>query len=472
MRFKTILGVLLSSIFVLPTVHAQGPICIDGRCQMPLRQQIRRPLWQPFRRQLQQPTWQSIDQTVETPIQRPVIQDSPQPNIQHQEVLPSNTILLSPLQEEVFVRASELEAVARVSAEDHFDQIIKATVRVSVNNVCGSGTIVGRDGQGNAIVLTNAHVAGTSRGRTVNVERWGTDGTSQRGRGSIIASGYGRGMSIDFALLRCNSEFARDVTPVPLAERYPDTSAAVTTYGCPRCEWPSMQVLRMNRSEGQVLTWKPEAIGGRSGSSVIDHTDAGPRVVGLLTWGGNGEGLGQSTPFLLNAMRGRLPRSIQSLPDGVREVDSQDVDNGLVFCVPATTSGEALQIPISSEAAFQGQDDLIDSITEPAPSQPQPDNNPGVGKDDPEPEEITGLGRREVAELLAGGAATGVIILLLIQYGIPFLMAHLRKIREDRGEEPLLTQEQFDELVERLQELARGLAIMETRFERKDGPDK
>ncbi len=58
-----------------------------------------------------------------------------------------------------------------------------------------------------------------------------------------------------------------------------------------------MQVLKLNRAEGQILTWKPEAIGGRSGSSVIDYTEAGPRVVGLLTWGGGGEGLGQSTPF-------------------------------------------------------------------------------------------------------------------------------------------------------------------------------
>ena len=114
-------------------------------------------------------------------------------------------------------------------------------------------------------------------------------------------------MSVDFALLKCSEGFADDVTPIPLADRFPDTNVAVTNYGCPRCEWPSLQVLKVNRAEGQVLSWKPEAIGGRSGSSVIDHTDAGPRVVGRLTWAGGGEGLGQSTPFLLNAMRGQLP---------------------------------------------------------------------------------------------------------------------------------------------------------------------
>ena len=253
--------------------------------------------------------------------------------------------------------------MAKVKAEDRFDQVIRATVRVTVNNVCGSGTIVGRDGQGNAIVLTNAHVAGTSRGRTVNVERWETDGSSERGSGTIIAAGYGRGMSVDFAILKCNSEFARGVTPIPLADRYPDTSVSITTFGCPRCEWPSLQVLQLNRSEGQVLTWKPEAIGGRSGSSVIDHTSSGPRVVGLLTWGGNGEGLGQSTPFLLSAMQGKLPKSIESLPLGVREVACRKPD--MVYQVPATTCGKPLAVPVQiGVSSIQVQEDLIDSITD------------------------------------------------------------------------------------------------------------
>ena len=187
---------------------------------------------------------------------------------------------------------------------------------MTVSGVCGSGTVVGRDGAGNAIVLTNAHVAGTQKGRIVQLERWEQDGTSEKGQGALIASGYGRGMSVDFALLKCNTEFAKDVVPIPLADRFPKTDGGVTTFGCPRCEWPSMQVLKLNRSEGQILTWKPESIGGRSGSSVMDYTADGPRVVGLLTWGGGGEGLGQSTPFLLQAMRGRLPQALERLPPG------------------------------------------------------------------------------------------------------------------------------------------------------------
>ncbi len=268
------------------------------------------------------------------------------------------TIVLVPLEEEVSLDTATMEAV-EANDEDRFDQVIKATIRVTVSGVCGSGTVVGRDADGNALVLTNAHVAGTQRGRVVNLERWNLDGTSERGQGSIVAAGYGSGLSVDFALLRCNPEFAKGVLPIPLANRYPDAQALVTNFGCPRCEWPSLQVLKLNRRESQVLTWKPQAIGGRSGSSVVDYTEAGPRVVGLLTWGGNGEGLGQSTPFLLEAMKGRLPTSLESLPHGVREVRTTVIDNLYIATHPIqeTATKEVPNEPVD--------DSTLDSITEP-----------------------------------------------------------------------------------------------------------
>lgn len=102
-----------------------------------------------------------------------------------------------------------------------------------------------------------------------------------------------------FALFKCSTEFTKDVCPIPLADLYPTRGATVSNYGCPRCGWPSLQVLSLNRT--------------------------GSRIVGLLTWGGSGEGLGQSTPFLLQAMKGRLPKSLDSLPRGAREVaDKQE----------------------------------------------------------------------------------------------------------------------------------------------------
>lgn len=238
---------------------------------------------------------------------------------------------------------------------DRLNLVTRATVRVTVQGVCGSGTIVGFDAAGQALILTNAHVAGTQRGRVVNVERWDTNGRSERGTAAIISSGYGRGLSVDFAVLRAVGSFGKGVTPIPIANRQPDTSSPITTYGCPRCEWPSLQTLRMIRADGQILRWAPEAIGGRSGSSVVDHTSAGPRVVGLLTWGGNGEGLGQSAPFLLSAMKGQLPKSIESLPEGVAEVDTREK------LVRAAWPPQPIP-----------DDEIIGTITEPKPNAPKP----------------------------------------------------------------------------------------------------
>jgi hypothetical protein len=277
-------------------------------------------------------------------------------------------VTLLPLEEDVSIDDSS-QNVNTFDSSQSLELICEATCRVTNQGSCGSGTVVGSDAEGRKIILTNAHVAGTRRGQTVNVERWNSDGTSETSTATIIAAGHGKGMSIDFALLRAEDGFGKNVRSIPLADRYPDTEAMITTCGCPRCEWPSLQVLQMNRADGQVLRWKPEAIGGRSGSAIVDHTTAGPRVVGLLTWGGGGEGLGQSTPFLLSAMRGKLPAAIESLPQFA--VPLQEF-----FRVPATTAGEPLRLALPVESSCQETDrDTIDAITEqglPRPGESRP----------------------------------------------------------------------------------------------------
>jgi hypothetical protein len=363
------------------------------------------------------------------------------------------TIVLDPLREELTLVDQTPRATADKVAGDRFDQVIRATVRVTVSGVCGSGTVVGRTSEGNAIVLTNAHVAGTTRGRTVNVERWNTNGSSERGTGTIISSGYGRGTSVDFALLKCNPAFAKDVEPIPLADRYPSNQSSVTTFGCPRCEWPSLQVLRLNRKEGQILSWKPEAIGGRSGSSLIDYTDEGPRVVGLLTWAGGGEGLGQSTPFLLSAMRGKLPATLEGLPAGTREVSCQTDETEMIAQVPSTTEGEPLRWPLGLLAQAQVQDDVIDSIvdrprTKPAPQEP---DDSGLLRDRlPLGPQWTPTG------LVATSAASSILLLLGLQYGLPLVLQAIRNARKSRGN-TLLTDDQFKQLLDQYQQLLKLL---------------
>jgi hypothetical protein len=243
--------------------------------------------------------------------------------IETKEVLHGPDLILTPLSEPINITAPKYEVkeeVKQPKIKDPLHTISEAAVRITVGNSCGSGAIVGRSQSGQAIVLTNAHVAGTREGRTVNVQRWNSDGTSEKGTAAIIAAGYKRGASLDFALVKCNVGFAEGVTPVPLAQRYPDRSKMITTTGSPRCEWPSMQVLKIENDQGQVLSWYPEAISGRSGSSLIEQTAEGPRVVGLLTWAGGGKGLGQPTPLILDALSGRVPKSLETLPEGVREV--------------------------------------------------------------------------------------------------------------------------------------------------------
>lgn len=237
----------------------------------------------------------------------------------HAPVVDLGGITLSPLECEIDF-LSDGGPLPAVPVLDVLFSIVEATVRVTVDGVCGSGLIVARDQDDRAIVITNAHVAGSVRGRVVNVERWSVRGVSEKGTGVIISAGYGRGLSIDFAVLRCSAGFGLGVRPIPFADRQPSASAPLVTMGAPRCEWPSLQILRLLRGNSQILAWRPLAIGGRSGSGVVDLTDVGPRCVGLLTWAGNGEGLGQSAPFLLSAMRGRFPVAIEELPPGVVEV--------------------------------------------------------------------------------------------------------------------------------------------------------
>jgi len=238
-----------------------------------------------------------------------------------QAVQDTQTIILEPLEAGYKVDVEMLDAKIEADFDDAdvLDWIINATVRVTVGGDCGSGTIVGKDGNGQTLILTNAHVAGTQKGRRVNVQRWNQLGDTFKGTARIVASGYSSTKQIDFALLACEGEFGKDAKPIPLADRE-NNGGRITTSGCPRCEWPSTQSLKMTRSGKQIIEWLPEAISGRSGSSIVDHSDAGPRVVGLLTWRGGGKGIGQSSMMVLAAMRGKLPTSFEAVPRGIEEV--------------------------------------------------------------------------------------------------------------------------------------------------------
>lgn len=211
------------------------------------------------------------------------------------------------------------------SERDAFREVLSASVRVRAGGSCGSGCVVGVDPGVCGYVLTNAHVVGSQSPRSLTVERWDSLGRSARSGASVVRYGYRAGMSLDYALLRVPFEFVSEVRPVPLRRDTDFAAAPLITVGSPRCEWPSLQVLRFVRESRGMVYWLPEAIGGRSGSAVVQLTSVGPRVVGLLTWRGGGHGIGQSSAFLLSAIAGRsVP--VYALEPGVRLASSESGD--------------------------------------------------------------------------------------------------------------------------------------------------
>jgi hypothetical protein len=160
--------------------------------------------------------------------------------------------------------------------------------RVINGNSCGSGTIVGfRDGK--TLVLTNAHVAGTTIGRTVTCQF--PNLANRRVNAKVIMAAYSDRVMMDWAVLEIAEVLALPATKlskkVPTGEHY--------TGGYPRCEGPFYQklVTRQFTHNGTVWRWQPISIGGQSGSGV--HSFADHLYYGLLTWSWGGDGAGQTT---------------------------------------------------------------------------------------------------------------------------------------------------------------------------------
>jgi RNase P/RNase MRP subunit p29 len=149
-----------------------------------------------------------------------------------------------------------------------------SSCRVRVGNVCGSGGIV-RHADDVTLVLTNAHVVGTTIGRQVSTEWWNPDGTSFTVPGRVIVSAYADRTSTDWAIVRVQDSRLGDRVAYPLGD---GTGPELTT-GAPRCEWLSTRILRVV-GEGPIRRAFPVAIGGQSGSLTVRQCN----TVGLVTW--------------------------------------------------------------------------------------------------------------------------------------------------------------------------------------------
>ena len=189
---------------------------------------------------------------------------------------------------------------------------IRVVCRVLNQNSCGSGSIVGNQPDGRALILTNAHVAGTQIGRIVIVEVESQG--NERLQARVIMAGYSNQTSSDWALLETVNPYQK-VKPVKLSKSRPTGSHY--TKGFPRCQPFAGTDITTVRITQYVWFWEPDAIGGQSGSGV--WSDEVERQEGLLTWQWGDNGAGQPTSAIYGEMStGQLMGA--PLPPGAREL--------------------------------------------------------------------------------------------------------------------------------------------------------
>ena len=165
-----------------------------------------------------------------------------------------------------------------------------SAVRVSVAGGCGSGSVVGLV-DGGSLVLTNAHVAGTRPGSR-SVVRAVVDGVEREFTGVLLEAAFSDRFLTDWAILRVDG--LTGIKPVRLSTKKP--SSGMYTKGSPRCAWPLVEsalTVADIRDGSTLVRWRPNAIGGQSGSGCWDVDDNLCRAI--LTWSWGGLGAGQQT---------------------------------------------------------------------------------------------------------------------------------------------------------------------------------
>lgn len=190
-----------------------------------------------------------------------------------------------------------------------------AACRITAGNACGSGSFVGKDAT-SSFVMTNAHVVGTTIGRVVAL-RFVENGRVVNESGRVVMAAYSDRMLTDWAVVR----LARvvDVPHVAMSKTRP--SGDHYTTGSPRCVWPlqSTAVRTADVSQNSSLwRWRPNAIGGQSGSGVWS-VNGKQEMFGLLTWSWGGLGAGQQTAVIWKQTRDRSIDA-DNRPAGLQEV--------------------------------------------------------------------------------------------------------------------------------------------------------
>lgn len=190
---------------------------------------------------------------------------------------------------------------------------IRGVCRILNQNSCGSGSICGIQPNGNALILTNAHVAGSRLGRVVDVE---VESTGDRIKARVIMASYSDRTVSDWAMLETTAPYGK-VKPTFLSKAEPTGSHY--TKGFPRCRPHSGTDITTQSFNNQgVWFWEPDAIGGQSGSGVWSDDDH--FQYGLLTWQWGRHGAGQRTSYIYQQARNQSTAGFAK-PSGLKELD-------------------------------------------------------------------------------------------------------------------------------------------------------
>jgi len=190
----------------------------------------------------------------------------------------------------------------------------RTAARFLVGNSCGSGSLCGfyKDG---TLFLTNAHVTGTRPGTEAKI-RMVVGAETKEYMGRVVMAAYSDKTLTDWSVVYVEEKI--DVVPRYLAKTKPTGSH--TTVGSPKCVWPLQRqnITTADVSENSALwRWRPNSIGGQSGSGVWSLSDG--LQYGLLTWSWGGLGAGQQTSEIYRQAR---QKSVSGEPriDGLVEL--------------------------------------------------------------------------------------------------------------------------------------------------------
>jgi len=208
------------------------------------------------------------------------------------------------------------------------ERIKFSAVRIYQGNGCGTGSLCGRDEQF-IYILTNAHVASTRIGSLSRCQAV-VDGKLQEFQAEAIETAYSSKYRTDWTLLRASVKFMQGIEPIQLSMEMPDPQGVTVTWGHPQCkptQGHSCQTVRF----GTVWLWNPNAIGGQSGSAVVQLVNGKPVQKGLLTWSeGDGQvrrGSGQFTKTIWEQSSSRT--NVGELRTGQELVPTSATDNPL-----------------------------------------------------------------------------------------------------------------------------------------------